>query len=357
MTVKVRQRLYLTIVVCWGFVSISSSMRSGQKTIQAWETPVGVREMLWLMSAEIDTTLPAPELVDEPPYTLGRRNTVYWDAAAVEEMASQLAMDLLFFECTAQFDMSEYWGFVQADVDSATFENLPAGITISYRLRYYARKSDGSFGRSLWSDPVRSIQDVSPPVVESFEILNLKVSMEKQWVDGRTIQIRVVAMDSDSGQVMQIGYRETTQSDEAVFKYDLERPQSRIDTIIPYTLYVEEHEPVTLSVWVVDVAGQSSDVYSETFFWWEYEEMTCFPNPFHPDKGEISTITLNLEGVTEARIFDMFGQLVRILEKQNDQDFFEWDGKNGKGEIVSKGGYFCVVQEDERLYCKIAVLR
>jgi hypothetical protein len=150
---------------------------------------------------------------------------------------------------------------------------------------------------------------------------------------------------------------ETNDTEEILFKYDIEPPKQAIDMLIPYTIRAEEHESVILSIWVIDVAGQNSEIRSKAFFWWEYEEMVCFPNPFNPDRGEISTITLEGADITEAKIFDSFGNLVRILRKESSVTFFEWDGRNGCGEVVGKGGYICVVDQGRRLYCKIAVWR
>jgi hypothetical protein len=72
--------------------------------------------------------------------------------------------------------------------------------------------------------------------------------------------------------------------------------------------------------------------------------------------GETSIVQINVPDITLARIFDPFGQLVRVLEKSGTSEFFEWDGRNGSGEIVSRGGYICVVDGYEKLYCKIAVI-
>ena len=211
--------------------------------------------------------------------------------------------------------------------------------------------------RCNWSEPVKSIQDVSPPVVNALEIIELQESGGKKWVNHRTIQVRVNASDPDSGQVMQIAFREQGPYEDRMFRYDIEPPRTDVEMLIPYPLYAEEHQSITLEAWVVDVAGQISASLSETFFWWEYEDIVTFPNPFFPDRGEMTTITVEAPGVTEARIFDPFGDLVLILKKDVSQGYFEWDGKNSRGEIVSKGGYICILQTAERHYCKIAVLR
>ena len=351
-----RFRMLCVLVLVSSFAGLTGRSDAARiERMRAWPTPSRVEAILLKVAAEMDTTLPAPTLYEEPPYTWGRTNTIFWDMEGAATLAASAGMELLFFECQAYFNETELWGFVDAELDSATFVDLPAGVTITYRIRYYAQDAQGNFGRSYWSNPVASIQDVSSPVIESLEIVGLQESGQKKWVNAQTIQIRVRATDPDSGKIMQVGYQETNATIDTPFLYDVEPPQTSIDRLIPYTIEAEEHDLITLNVWVVDVSGQTSEVHSESFFWWEYEEMVCFPNPFNPDRGEVSTITLNDSDISEARIFDMLGNPVRTLYKDPANSFFEWDGRNGEGAVVAKGGYVCVVEGNRRFYCKIAV--
>ena len=82
--------------------------------------------------------------------------------------------------------------------------------------------------------------------------------------------------------------------------------------------------------------------------------ITNYPNPFHP--GETSTTIaykLSDDANVTLRIYTLSGSFV--LRK----DFargtqggvaglneFEWDGRNGKGEYVSSGGYIVVVEAE-----------
>ena len=343
------------IILVFVFV-LSTSALAQQERIQAWESP-DLINAIPLDIAEVDTTLPVPQLYEEPPYTLGRQNTIYWNDDSIRTFLEPLDRILRFFEVKAVFDSTEWWGFVDDVCDSATFINLPPGRTIHYYLRYYCQDLEMRISMSRWSDPVQSIQDVRQPIVNAIEIIDLNESGQKRWVNHRTIQVRVNATDPDSGQVMQIAFQEQGPSGDRMFRYDIEPPQTEINMLIPYPMYAEEHQLITLRVWVVDVAGQISDALSETFFWWEYEDVVSFPNPFFPDRGQVTTITVESPGVVEARIFDPFGDLVTVLRKDVNQGFFEWDGKNSRGEVVSKGGYICVLQNSKRQYCKIAVLR
>jgi hypothetical protein len=242
-------------------------------------------------------------------------------------------------------------------VDSATFPQLPSGVSINYRLRYYTRNPSGIFGRSYWSKEERSIQDVSPPQLSDAEILDLKTSGGKNWLTAKTMDVHIHAFDPDSGQVMQVVFHERSAFVDTKLFYDVEPPQSPFDRTIPYTIATPENQLMTLNIWVVDVAGQNSIGDSLDLFWWETEAIVCFPNPFNPDQGQMSTIEINSTDINEARIYDPFGNLVRILIKEANRTFFEWDGTNERGDRVATGGYICVIEGSNRQYCKIAVLR
>ena len=358
------KKLFLIGLVVVGFSFVSFwSLMAQEKRIQVFQTPGEIKKFLWKINMDIKPTLPPPRLVPEREYTWGWENTIYWYGDSVRVWLSQKGSILLFFEVRANYNDTELWGFVNANVDSATFINLPEGIPIEYRVRYFAQDSAGTYQMSYWSSPETSIQDAEPPVVDRAKsgILGLEESGGKKWVNGPEIQIRVVASDSTFGKVMEIAIREKSTSVDDTLFYDIETPSMDVDTVIPYTLRSPEKIPVTLSWWAYDVAEQPSLQQSVCIFWWPPEEgknrLICFPNPFNPDQGGVSTIKVGVSGITEAEIFDLFGNLVRVLHKDASASFFEWDGRNGRGEIVSKGGYFCVVKDNPQLYCKIAVLR
>jgi len=343
-------------------ISVSDLATSQEKSFQAWDTSREVAAVLWRVPTDLDPTLPAPRLVEEPEYTWGQENTVYWYGDSVRTKLSDMGMVLLFFEVQARFDETELWGFVDANVDSATFTDLPEGIPVEYRLRYFAQDTAGAYAMSLWSAPEISIQDVRSPVLLKWEILSLQSGESIDWVIGRTIQNRVEASDTSFGKVMAVAVHEKSDTIDDTLFYDLELPGNHVDFIFPYTMWSPEKEPATLHLWVVDVAGQQSEKVSTTLFWWsdekEEEKMVCFPNPFNPEEGEISTIKVDDPDVKEARIFDPFGNLIRVLRKEVPSNFFfEWDGTNANGDFVSNGGYLCVAEGKTQLYCKIAVLR
>jgi ligand-binding sensor domain-containing protein len=78
----------------------------------------------------------------------------------------------------------------------------------------------------------------------------------------------------------------------------------------------------------------------------------AYPNPYHPDSGfplkiiNDSVLTMP-QGKTKASIFDINGQLVQELEKDNFQEF-SWDGTNKAGNKCSSGIYLYVISTEDR---------
>lgn len=327
----------------------------------AWKTSAQVQSLLIQMPAYVDTTLPAPELIPEPEYTWGFTNTIHWDIDSVKALVEPLGMTLLFFEVEARYDTIHLWGYVDAPVNSATFHDLPEGLVIKYRLLYVAQSPSGEFGISRWSEPEWSIQDASPPTLESIHILDLQHSQNGDWIIGPTIQLSVTASDV-RGQVMQLVIHEKSISVDESLYHPILPPDDSVEVTLPYSLRTQRNEALTLTFWVVDVAAQESNKMQASFFWWPYEgeeeAMVCFPNPFNPEVGEVSIIKVPNTEVQEIVIYDSFGQKVRTLWKDvMAERFFEWDGKNDRGDMVSNGGYICIVKDNSRQYTKIAVRR
>jgi hypothetical protein len=353
-------RVFFTGFVLWTLL-IPQEMPGQIIRKQAGVIPQDLMEIIMNLPAYIDPTLPAPRLVTEPPFTLGTDNTVYWYGDSVRTWLGDRGMRLLFFEIEASYDDTLLWAPIPANADSALFTDMPMGIRIHYRLRYFARDSLDQYLMSYWSEETWSIQDNNPPILYSVEILDLQESDDIAWVIGQTIQMRVQASDP-RGQVMEIVIQETSASVDDTLYHPIEPPSDTVNTIIPYTFRSPAHVPIMLSVWVIDVSGQDIGKYTQTLFWWPEEEareqMVCFPNPFNPDLDNVITIRVDDPGVQEAKIFDPFGNLVQVLQKTADSNiFFEWDGRNGRGDRVSTGGYICVAVGNTRRYCKIAVIR
>ncbi len=352
----------ISIMVYTAFMVNPHTAQSQERWQEAWKTPEQIVRIMEKLPADIDTTLPPPVIFPEEPYTLGEDNTVYWSSQSTQQILDSLdlGLQLLFFEIKASYEDIVRWGAVEVGDDSATFYNLPIGVPINYHLRYYARDSQGEFSRSLWSLPVTSIQDGNPPSLQAFELIDLQRSGGVPWVIGPTIQLYAQASDPD-GQVMQIAILEKSIFIDDTTLFDLEEPKETVDFTIPYPIQTPPHETLTLTCWVYDVAGQTSNQLSETLFWIDGSEgegkLLCFPNPYNPEEDGSLTIKVGVPEVEEARIYDPFGNLVAVLKKDLEVKFFSWNGRNDKGDPVSNGGYICVASGQTHLYCKIAILR
>lgn len=79
-----------------------------------------------------------------------------------------------------------------------------------------------------------------------------------------------------------------------------------------------------------------------------YRVVTNYPNPFDSRSGS-TTIAYTLASECDVRvtIYDLFGNIVReyaIDRQASGVHELTWDGTNGEGDKVAKGGYICVVR-------------
>ena len=77
----------------------------------------------------------------------------------------------------------------------------------------------------------------------------------------------------------------------------------------------------------------------------------CYPNPFYPENGEIlkidNTNAISMpKGDTKCNIYSLDGKLVRVLTKNNYQQF-EWNGANATEQKCSSGLYFYVIYTND----------
>jgi hypothetical protein len=90
-----------------------------------------------------------------------------------------------------------------------------------------------------------------------------------------------------------------------------------------------------------------------------------YPNPFSPYADGVTRIEYHLDSIMEVeiRIYNLFGELVRNMDRPSDKDGIqqvEWDGRNGAGYIVGNGGYICVVRvkgQEGEMVRKILVVK
>jgi hypothetical protein len=347
------------------FLCCAASLFGGTVGRPAWNTPPSIQRLILDAPADLNPTLPAPRLVREPEFTIGYDNTLFWPADSLESVETASGRTLLFYEIQARYSVqgadSTLWGFVNAGTGSAMFVGLPEGPSIEYRLRYYSRDAGGGFELSNWSDPQISIQDSHAPQLGRWDVIRLQKAVPIAWVIGRTLTFRVTASDPPAGQVMEMVVHEKSGAVDDTVIFDIVPPKPDVDTVFSsYSLRTAEHEPVTLTFWVKDLSGQTSTPVVLTLFWMPDEEnrMFSFPNPFNPSRQEIAVIQVPTSELQTAKVFDPFGNCVRTLRKAAASNaFFEWDGRNERGDLVANGGYLCVIEGQKKMYCKIAVLR
>lgn len=81
-----------------------------------------------------------------------------------------------------------------------------------------------------------------------------------------------------------------------------------------------------------------------------------FPNPFNPDRGMLTFGALTPEA--HVYIFDLSGQLVRVLEEEDGDGGVHWDGLNAAGRRLDSGVYFFkAVNAEQARTGKFALLR
>ncbi|MBN2416975.1 hypothetical protein JXO52_14115 [bacterium] len=317
-----------------------------------------------------DPALPVPSIKDSlvKEFTKGSTNTIQWSPAEITRLINDQAVELKFFEVKAEFQKNGQnyllWGIVDAPDSSATFIDLPEYVEISYYLRYFVQdEGEPGFRMSYWSDPVTSRQDYNPPRLDpdSSRVVNLNELCNQNWVIGRQLSVRISASDLPIGK-LELAYIQEEGGEPVSFSLVQNGTlKTMIDTMLYYTLDVPEKTPAVINLWVSDVSLQESEKKTVTLIWMSDEEgrdgLICFPNPFNPENDYCSKIKVGIPGVVKAYIFDPFGNLVRELSKELTADFFTWDGRNGRGDLVSSGGYLCVLDGKRKYYCKIAVYR
>lgn len=79
-----------------------------------------------------------------------------------------------------------------------------------------------------------------------------------------------------------------------------------------------------------------------------FKALTNYPNPFD-SRVQATTILFSLEtdSVVSARIYDLFGNIVRDYNfgaVGRGPNRLVWDGTNESGDKVAKGGYICVME-------------
>jgi len=266
-----------------------------------------------------------------PKYTAGLSQRIRWSVSA------PLVETTLFRDrgCDAAADDSvRFEG--QATEFEHTFSDLEDGVLYCYWVT-----GEDAQARTVRSDTVRSVQDNTSPEVLSLTLQQSQVVENQVWLFERTAKLELRARDAAPGVVQRY---EIEENGRLVTREDFFTARSEQNEVLEHELQVDGTQPtrVTLTVRVFDGADLVSEDREVSFtFQKGLPPMYAYPNPFNPLQGKM-IIRLQNEAETEVRIFDFFGNLVRVLtSKENSRDFV-WDGRNGKGEVVANGGYICV---------------
>jgi len=279
-------------------------------------------------------------MYSEPEYTAGISNKVYWEHLnSTDYYIAQRDTDSSFpspRECTTEVDTDTF----------CTFDSLQDGMKYFYRV-----KQKDIFGRETpWSNIVWSIQDATPPRLDSMWVIT-----EGEWVYDRDIKVHLRAHDASLGKIYGCEIVETCISGTYTKIIDFEHHKDSIDTTVDYTSVCPIRTPIEIRLHVFDGAGNQSNTQLDTILLETIEdEIVGFPNPFDPNKQEMH-IRVKDQKVGKIRIYDPFGNLVRVLRDKSGPHDFTWDGRNGRRELVANGGYL-VVAKGIKPY-KIAVLK
>lgn len=146
--------------------------------------------------------LDAPSLLQEPTYTKGTTNTVFWNSTG---SGYKYYTEVSRYSDFSSIKSASGW------IDGSKFEfgNLENGVMYFYRVK--ARNSYG--GESAWSNVRYSVQDSEPPVITFLSISSIGGNNSREWESGYKIEIvykvedNLFVKDSDFYCVKQDGSR------------------------------------------------------------------------------------------------------------------------------------------------------
>jgi|GEM_PF-2768032 len=270
-----------------------------------------------------------------PEFVSGLSNTICWS------VAGSLPALMLFSDasCNGTVEDSLLFTGMAAAQGCQTLDNLIDGQRYCYWITAQDEQS-----RPVFSDTLISTQDNTRPVIENVEFPDGQALGQQIWTFSRDIRLALQASDRPPGEIWNYRIRENGREGVAGTFAD---STSRVTAVLNYSLQTAgtQATPIEVSVAVIDGAGNESGPAEQTIFLQEKPpDLFAFPNPFNPMSEEV-TLRLNDEDETEVRIYDFFGNLVRVIQTKTNSHDFQWDGRNGRGEYVANGGYVCVASK------------
>ncbi len=280
-----------------------------------------------------------------PEFIPGLSSTVCWNISAT------LPSVTLFSDTGCDGSVEDSLSFAGIQTQNChTFDNLRDGQSYCYWMA-----AQDEQGRVVASDTVVSIQDNTPPVIQEFSLAKAEVLGDQIWTFSRDIELAVRASDQPPGEIW--GYRILEGGLEATSGTFVDSAAS-VATRLGYRIQgpAGQSAAIGLQIEMLDGAGNASVPVPLTLFLQERErQLFAFPNPFNPMSEKV-TIRLDDPAETELRIYDFFGNLVRVIRAKANSHDFQWDGRNGNGEYVASGGYICIGTQTKARF-KIGVLK
>lgn len=193
------------------------------------------------------TPVPTPTVIEEPQYTEGLKNAIYWNMSGSNtyQYTAQTSKDSTFTPLVS----SSSWILNK----NYEFTNLQDGTMYFYRVQ--ARNSYGA--ESSWSNTVFSVQDQTGPLIEVASISDIGDNNVQAWDNNYEIQIKYRITDNVSvssrefwcvdsgGDRKDCEYTSTITGDYWDIKFDLRELDKQDGMLLPeYQFCVESKDSV-----------------------------------------------------------------------------------------------------------------
>ncbi|MBD3179930.1 MAG: hypothetical protein GF417_10185 [Candidatus Latescibacteria bacterium] len=297
-------------------------------------------------SFEVNHLLPAPSVSELDPYT-GHLGSIEIDWEP--EINGEIAHYWVVSSDSEDFDTVLTCSLWDSGISSCS---VHLSVEDTVYCRVYSVDEQGRISPS--AETVSTVADTTAP-----EIISLAVNGSAGggvWVSRPEIEIDYQGWDnanSSGCDLIRLAERDSSFSG-VVRDY----PSGSFSGSVSYRLSAG-YERKVLYTCLVDRAGNRSTPLRTEIM---YEQGAhCYPNPFNPERGEKANIVYRLNGPRRVTVYlyDRFGNLVLKKSDNGGRGWNEisWDGRNGRGRIVSNGGYICVIEGERDYKCKVAVLK
>jgi hypothetical protein len=163
-----------------------------------------------------------------------------------------------------------------------------------------------------------------------------------------------------------INYVEKQMDFDGTLKYSIKLPYFFNDDLVDFFFTYDDNTGVTLRDPInsnykffygsldISLNLNTKKTYSDYFV------SEPYPNPFYPNLNTFTSISIKSVGneTLTVRVIDPLGQQVDYYSKitSDNENRFDWYGKNSNGTLVSTGVYYLIVDLNGRQYCRNVVL-